>query len=604
MSLVPSTVLALLAVSAAQSPPPGGNEPSVVKVYDLASFLPGSPWHGQEEALFPYLGLVPEEPETAWEPGFGTDALIDLLHSLCSEDFDYEGREIRSDGNGRLIVKAPAALQAKTERYLAFLESVFGATTELVIDSMETPEGTPESSAPAMMPIAEADKLLARAGKGGARTWRLQLHAGRTGCLELSRTARMVTDYNVEIAQAAGIADPIVADIAVGTRILARAAPAAGGMWLGLIVRRGEPLSDVRDRDLELANSITTQERVMYPEIVRVSQNVDVLNRSLALSTYLPEGKALAIQSAVSVGGKRHSETLVLRRGAGALPIFQRASLDAKASARDAEVLCVNAQSAEPPRLEIWSADAMSGGDLPQAWRRIGISDSEPRLKSGFAPASLDLIRELLTSNDNRLELHDVGSSLFLSRSRDFGDKNAPPPPGADASLDLLSKLTPPARVAQVVVRLRRAGGGAELARCSLPLRSGEPATLVLGAEDFELAEFDVEVAQSATIADPVMCVGFDGLLLWLKPSFAPSGDLAVELVARAHFRTGESRQFDLRVPGLGKLDESAYDQLFAREKLVFRKADGAPRTLVIGDAGAGATKGSLALEVEASELQ
>jgi len=135
-------------------------------------------------------------------------------------------------------------------------------------------------------------------------------------------------------------------------------------------------------------------------------------------------------------------------------------------------------------------------------------------------------------------------------------------------------------------------------------LRSGEPATLVLGAEDFELAEFDVEVAQSATIADPVMCVGFDGLLLWLKPSFAPSGDLAVELVARAHFRTGESRQFDLRVPGLGKLDESAYDQLFAREKLVFRKADGAPRTLVIGDAGAGATKGSLALEVEASELQ
>jgi hypothetical protein len=602
MTLVTSTVLALLAVHTAQSAPSGGNdakaaEPSVVRAYDLESVLPGSPWQGPTETLLPYLGPTKEESTEGWDPRFGTDSLVDLLHSLCSEEFDYEGREIRTDDHGRLVVKAPPSLQGKTERYLAFLDTVFSATTELVIDSVETAEGSPDSNVPAMMPIAEADKLIARAGKGGVRTWRLQIHPGRTASLELSRVARMVTGYNVEIAQAAGIADPIVNDISVGTRVLARAAPAAGGMWLALILRRGEPLSDVKDRDMQIANAITTQDRIVYPDISRVCQSVDVLNRSLALSTYLPEGKAIAIQSVATVGGKRHAETLILRRGTGALPIFQRASLDPKSNTRDGEVLCVNAQSAAPPRIEVWAPE-LSGGDIPSDWPRFVLQNSEARLNVGFAPDSLDLLRDVLASNDNQLNVHAVGSALFLSH-----DKSATPPPGGDVSLELLSRLTPPARVAQVVVRLRRAGAGAELARCSLPLRSGEPATLVLGAEDIEVADFDVEVAQAATISQSVMCVGFDGLVLWLKPAFTPSGDLALEVMARAHFRSGDIRQLDLRVPSLGKVDQSTYDQLFAREKLVFRKAEGAARTLVIGDSGAAATKGSLTLEIEASEL-
>jgi hypothetical protein len=137
-----------------------------------------------------------------------------------------------------------------------------------------------------------------------------------------------------------------------------------------------------------------------------------------------------------------------------------------------------------------------------------------------------------------------------------------------------------------------------------MPIRFGENGCMVLATEAIEVADYDVEVAQSASVADSQMRIGFDGIAVRARPSLALSGDLVVDVAARAHVRRGKSREFELGVPSLGRLDQSTHDQLFARENLVFGKAEGAPKRFVLGDAAEGSTSGSLSFEIEAVELK
>ena len=57
-------------------------------------------------------------------------------------------------------------------------------------------------------------------------------------------------------------------------------------------------------------------------------------------------------------------------------------------------------------------------------------------------------------------------------------------------------------------------------------------------------------------------------------------------------------------MPGLGTLDESTHDQLFARERLVFGKAEGFAKRFVLGEASESPTAGALSLEIEAVEVR
>jgi hypothetical protein len=571
----------------------GAPEKDVLRTYDLGSVLPSAAAEESIAPLLPYLMPLPSAGSVEWNPIAGQDVLVDLLRNLCGEELDYEGREVSMDDGGRLILKAPPSVQAKAERLLAFLDGVFDASTEIVIDALEPAQGGGDARGPALIPVADAEKLIAQAAPGDRRTWRLRIRPGSRARLDLSRVTRLVTDYNVEIAQASGIADPIAEDISVGTQILAAASPANGGMWLELILRRGDPLADVKEREIQLGSAVTTQDRVTYHEVASVVQSLDVLNRSMALSTFLPEGKALAIRTSIAAGGKARAETLIVRRGAGSLPMYSRASIDPKAAGKHREVIFLNAESAVPARCDI-QAPSVHVYVVPDPWPMIRPVEMEPQVSAHLAAGSFDRLSDLLRRDDEDLEIRNLGPCFFLTREVG-GDSGG-------RQLDSFSALAPPARLVQVSLVLSRAGS--ELARCALPLRDAEPAALVLGAEDIQVGDFDVEVAQAAAIADPVMRIGFDGLALWVRPSFSPGGDVTLEIDARAHVRGAPPRELDLRAPGLGKLDQATYDQLLTHERLVFGKGEGAQRRFVLGEEGAAGSKHALSLEVEASELK
>jgi hypothetical protein len=66
--------------------------------------------------------------------------------------------------------------------------------------------------------------------------------------------------------------------------------------------------------------------------------------------------------------------------------------------------------------------------------------------------------------------------------------------------------------------------------------RSGDSAAVTQGVETFYLQDYDVEIAQAASILDPIVASLFEGLTFWCVPTRAPSGELvtSVDLVYHA----------------------------------------------------------------------
>src|SRR5258705_7468108 len=112
-------------LAAAVNPSSAGDAPSFAgvpaKMYNLAAVLPWNSDSRPEETLLPYL--VPGEMEATAErdPMATADAVLQALRTITGKEFEYEGRELRVDDSGRLLVKAPPALHDLTARYLEFL---------------------------------------------------------------------------------------------------------------------------------------------------------------------------------------------------------------------------------------------------------------------------------------------------------------------------------------------------------------------------------------------------------------------------------------------------------------------------------------------------
>src|SRR6185295_9403715 len=159
---------------------------------------------------------------------FDAGLVIELVRSLCAPEFEYEGRQLQEQG-GVLCVSAPAAVQERVAKVLAFLGTALGARTELAVDELILPEPLAKDPAPILTP-EEAQKLLG--GSGVHRSWKIALRPGWAGSALSQRAISFVADWNVEIAQGSAIHDPIVDVVPAGDAIVCSGAPAPGGLWL------------------------------------------------------------------------------------------------------------------------------------------------------------------------------------------------------------------------------------------------------------------------------------------------------------------------------------------------------------------------------------
>lgn len=591
--------LALLWLAAhgapAETPRTAAAEPQLlVRTYDLSSAMPWRAGYRNDAVLFPLL--LPTD--SGWnEPGASEgEVLVERVQSLYASEFESPGRWLRLDPEAHLVARAPETVHQGIAKLLAFMESAFGQTTELVVDVVSL-AGAQSPLPSSVLAAADADKLLA--GFGKRATYRMRIRAGATGTVELATQQDLVVDYNCEVAQAATILDPIVEAVRTGLLLDARAAPAPGGTWLALAMRDAQQVGDVRDVPMRFRSLIVAQDQNVGTQSPRGLQSLCVENRSLAVNTFLPEGKVLAFQTALDVQSRKSSALVCVRAANKALPAELRFKLDGAGTQGD--VRAFQWQFALPPRVRAYVPEGLQPSEPGQRETddlMVG-AGAQRALHWQWVEDPPDMLIDGLRTDD-ALAVRDWRPWLFVNREEGY-----PPPetPSEDTAV-VLSRLAPSTRLVQLAFTLRRPGApNAAVARAVLPVRVGETSAFVLGTEQHRLYDYNVEIAQSAAVADPLVYDSFDGIWVVARPEAGVSGDASVVVTARARVQRGEARTFDAQASTIGDVEEATFDRLLVHEKLAFPK-DGSVRTIQLGDPSGASGPGALVLDVEMTDVR
>ncbi len=566
--------------------------PSVLRMHDIGA---AAPRVGRIHFL---AGLVPLihgnylEVESDVQPHGDADALVDLLRAMNPEEWEYAGRELNLGDDGRLLVQAPAALQESTARFLAWMEREIGRSTDLIVDVVTLPAGASGAPIPAIVTAAEVERHVQ--GAVAHRRYALTSTAGGTARIRDERAVRIVVDYDVEIAESTNMFDPVVVEQRLGLRLFATAAPGPNGLWLALVCSETEAIGGIEERELRYDALVSAKERLSMLSAPRARQDLPFVNRSLALSTFLPDGKALALQTEVAAGGGRGPRVVFVRAERPAPTILTSLPREVFGAASTPGLMLLEHGSVAPPGIELESSSDSGGlpGDLGSRFGS-GLWLLAARIVRGDTDAVLDRLNSDGPPS-REVELWDSWA-LLRTAPRAGGDSRAGELPDA---AELLGLLVPTPRTATVNLALRHGAGGRAIARCTLPIRAGAPSAAVLGDERLVLADFDVEVACGSSVADPVIASVFQGLVVRLDARATADGGLSIEIDARASTPRGPQREFALGTPLLGAIDGQDADRLEDRRRLVLPKGPGSAR-IVMGDGSA--TSGGLMLEVEAS---
>ena len=571
----------------------------VLRSYDLAGVLPRTLSSFGAERLFPHVES--EGDGSSWglqgeDEGYYPDFLVELIRIGAGEEFDLEGRWLQVDEGPRLVVRASEAAQKRALEQIQAVDALFTIRGELLVDVLRSPTNAPANSA-AVLSSADAEKLLASAG-GARASYRLEFRPREFVGIDATGTTSFVADYNVEIAQAAAISDPVNVSIRPGTRLQASCSPAPGGTWIALTLRSTDPIGRVRELPIAIHGQITTQNETSRTSSPRSIQSVALENRSLAINTFLAEGKALVLRTALDLADHQSNSWIVVRVGGRPMPREQRLSAPDKDGR--GEVRAYPIGFAAPAVVQSESRGLLgSAGDGIGERFPVRIYDAGASLLLvQFVRPGYDSLLDSLRSEQEGLELGNWGAWMIARAAQHVSDA---PLPNFDLVAAGLARGCPSPRTFQIAVAVRRGGSnGQVVARTTLVARSGTPSTAVLGREETRVIDYDVEVAQNCSAADPQVEIAFEGLALRATPLVGLAGETRLELLGRARIQRGPAGEFDSGSSTLAKIAQAEYDELQVLEWLSFDK-DG-PRVVRFGDASGGS--GGLLLEVEMAEVR
>lgn len=573
-----------------------------LRVYDLSGIqMGGDQERGQlDSRMLPFIlfdtGYRSRDGFDETEEWQGADSLADMIGDLYADEFQYEGRELRISRPSRLIVRGPAALHERIERLVQFFEGVLNSHVDLQIDVLGVSQGLTEGGAAALLDEGEVDErireVLARGGTHESYT--LQVRADRASVLDLIRNVPAIVDADVEIAQAAAIFDPISITAALGTRLGVRATPGKGGLNLALGWRRGDEMEGSGSRPMRAKFMVTAEkDKVSFVEASAVFQNLQVLARGVGLTTFLPAGKAIVLQTGIQLKRTFVDEVVIIRRTGGDLPL--ESSLPLEASGLGLTVF--NSDALAPPTL-VGVGSLLWPGEIPRSLRNY-FSAKVPflgvEMRAGQKDPFLDSVSDRMdaSSVDNR------GSWLIVRPGR-LGEGTALAREEQQRARETVAALLPDPSVIDLTIRLLRpAAMERGSAHVRVPVASGRSCTVVLGIEELEVPDYDVEVAQFCATPDPIVQAAFDGLALWIKPVVNAAGDVSLEIRGGAHLLEEHTTlAFDGDV--IDSVDQSTYQRLLVNERVqLTTDADGRRRVAFGVDAGS-KSLGGLRLEIEA----
>lgn len=497
----------------ARQPP---EDRSVHRRYDLGSLagprLPAFP-PPNEVRLHPlgWRSASAEEVEVPPEEVLPTSGqVIELLRSAIPEPKDAPF-DIEAEGDA-LHVTAPAATQKELEQAFEALRRTLATPYEIEVRSVSLPDGpagdalVEELSRADALPADAVARLLSADRDGGARGTVLSAYESRWTAFEQVRARSVVSDFDVEVAQASSIADPLPREVEDGLRAAVRAARTpTGGALVSVSAAAGDLVEPVRRVDFRTTDLGTAE----MPEF-----------RGAFVSTAaaLWPGETAAIVLASPVSERASVRRVLLVRLVSAPPAPQLARLD---------VHGVGALTVQPLRPFLFVP-------LPPYSVDFALDVASPK-REAVAQARERLRRDVIaTAGAARFERQ----STVLAEARDWpggafvvqGD--AETREAVRAAVVTIERQR--VRAARVTLRLEvrgAAGAPAQLVGVtSFPALVGHGAALAAYASVPYVADFDVEIAEKARIADPVIATAVGGTVLNLTLADGPGGALRADL--------------------------------------------------------------------------
>lgn len=535
--------------------------------YDLRPVTPrfddGTEW---QEPIFPVVAGSPEEHVSISElySQAPPEVVLDVVTRILGDEMLRKGRVVMLDGNTSLLVLAPPSVQDQIQRILDTLTGALSASERLRMDVFTIPQaGGDELVADGVLSVAEADALAAElVGRGAAhRTSTLELLPGRTTVLDQTRMVPCLTDYDVEIAQASMAFDPVVAELREGLRVLVRGAVTGDGLTVSMVLSDSALIGDIGERPLGLRGGVGDAQEggMLYIEGPTSIQVPDVRSHAVAFSTHVPADGVVAFASESKRGADGARHVVMLRRTGGISAAFTQATFGT------VRLMMVNSEAFGLPRFRIEGA-SLGWDDFGAHPSPVATLVSEPSaflfdwLKYRFSvwrrlgPWAI-VVTDPAWDNQAGRELEQLLGSLDLAQE-----------------------------TVRVTADLEDAQG-TRLARWSLPLLAGTRCGAFVGHSTSALVDFDVEVAQFATVSDPVVAPLFEGLSLALDVSGGPGHVIDASGLAQRIERPilGRSEALNFNGPFTGGLDRPTIERLVFSERATVSSGE----TLTVGASSA-----------------
>jgi len=485
---------ALLALAAV--PQPQSEELTLV-TYDLRGVMPrwdAGAW--KQTLLVPPAVEPSEELETLdgslEYADLATFELHDLLTQILGDELRREGRELQVEGDV-LTVLAPASVHEQVGAVLDGLRSALGGSVPLRVDVLDLPEGG-EMPPAGTLPDEEAQRLIgALEGKGAVRrNYSLEVSTGRTARLDSYRRIPFLFDYDVEVAQGMVIFGPRMGETREGSLIAVRALALPGGLGLSALIVRSDLLGEIRSRSLTLRGIVNHPEGGTTKSIEgpQSYQSPEILVRAASFDSFMPDGQALVLTFEADLGKTHARELVVIRRLGGTLSSYVTRPIPRT----NRVLIALDTELFRPGRM---IPTMQTEND------RQGVL--HPSVTAGYEAELSGFLMDWLKA---RFSVWRRFGPWILVVTDPAWDRDA------GVQLDrLVQALRPTTAVDDVVVELRAAGGTSPV-RVGLPLLQGSHAGLVVGRGSTALTGYDSQVAQGASVPDPIVSSIFDGLAL------------------------------------------------------------------------------------------
>ncbi|MFT7680499.1 MAG: hypothetical protein ACI8QC_004505 [Planctomycetota bacterium] len=468
-----------------------------------------------------------------------------LISDLLGEQLSFQGRWIEVLDNGKLLMVAPEPVHAQAQRVYDFLRDAADERIELAVEVIDG-----AIMGPSQLSRADVRAILDRIPPDSVVSHSVSLASADWGRVESTVVSPIVLDYDVEIAQASVIADPIVMGVQSGIRIGMQAVPARGGVLLTTIVRHGE-LPSIGSSTLGMGLRLTGEDRMISQlPSARDVQTYEMAGFGSASSAFLPDGGGIMLRG-VQDG---HTRTIIVHHIGGGLSHRRELAL----SSNGEKLVLLAEHAAAPSQLHGMGSGLVR--PLTRGHYREVLDNPllGTNLGQGPGPEILDLI-----TNQSR---RDVNSIAQFGPWRAYSQAEGSAPgmlanleAQVEASLGLTTALQ---------LRLDLVIDGKSVAHVQQPMLDGYTSLLSLGNESLEVLDYDVEVAQFAATPDPHVSVIFDGIVAHLGASLGGDGRLRLDLRAAANWAAG-SRRVELGTGLIDGFDQNTQGRLFVDERRV-----------------------------------